>query len=274
MTEEKVVTIDARGMGCPIPVVKTIKKLDTLDSPCTVVVEVDNTTAVQNLLTMAKGKDLFVEADEVGVKHFVVRIEVGEEYLSKNRQKRNFEKVEAAGQTLRGRLESEQENSKGNSLNQERRVGGSEVVRQESAVSGERNSAEQKDIEKKLPSEDDELMNTDTERGTVVVLSSNTMGEGDEELGGILIKGFLYALTELDNLPRAIVMYNSGVKLAIDGTQVRDLKTLEDHGVEILICGTCLDYYGIKGLELEVGQISNMYYIVETLHGAEKIIRP
>ena len=69
-------------------------------------------------------------------------------------------------------------------------------------------------------------------QGTVVVLCSNKMGEGDEALGKILIKGYISALTQLDELPKTVLMYNSGVFLACEGSgSLEDLKTLEANGV-------------------------------------------
>lgn len=110
--------------------------------------------------------------------------------------------------------------------------------------------------------------------GTVVVLSADTMGAGDETLGKILIKGFIYALRNVDVLPSAVVMYNSGAKLSINGSEsLEDLKGLEEAGVKIMTCGTCLDYYNIKD-ELAVGEIVNMYVICQYLTDARKVIRP
>ena len=112
------------------------------------------------------------------------------------------------------------------------------------------------------------------EEKMVVVLSSDKMGEGDEQLGKVLIKGFIYAITQLDKYPKAVLLYNSGVKLSSEGSDsIGDLKVLEDHGVEILSCGTCLNFYNLQD-KLQVGKVTNMYSIVEELSGATNIIRP
>lgn len=109
---------------------------------------------------------------------------------------------------------------------------------------------------------------------TVVVLSSDKMGEGDEKLGRILMKGFLYALTEQEKLPETILMYNNGVKLSVeDSDSLVDLKLLEAQGVEILSCGTCLNHYQLTE-RLGVGSITNMYVIEEKLTQAWKVIKP
>lgn len=109
---------------------------------------------------------------------------------------------------------------------------------------------------------------------TVVAIGSEGMGSGSDELGGILIKGFIYAVSHLDTLPKAVVFFNGGAKLTVEGSPLlEDLKYMEMKGVEILTCGTCLDYYGIKE-KLSVGKVTNMYNIVELLNGADKIIKP
>ena len=109
---------------------------------------------------------------------------------------------------------------------------------------------------------------------TVVVLSSDKMGEGDEKLGRTLMKGFIYALTELDILPKTILLYNNGAKLSVHGSDsLPDLKLLESQGVEILTCGTCLNFYGITE-KLGVGSVTNMYVIAEKQMKASKIVRP
>ncbi len=107
----------------------------------------------------------------------------------------------------------------------------------------------------------------------VVAITSEFMGSGSDELGKILIKGFIYTLTQLEKKPSAVIFYNSGVLLTTEGPQLEDLKALSESGTEILACGTCLEFYGIKE-KLAVGTVSNMYTIVEKLSGAAKVIRP
>ena len=108
----------------------------------------------------------------------------------------------------------------------------------------------------------------------VVAVSSRTMGEGDERLGATLLKGFLYALTEQDIWPDTVLFYNGGAFLSTAGSEsLDDLRTLEDGGVEILTCGTCLNFYGL-GDQLAVGGVTNMYSIVELLATADSVIKP
>ena len=88
------------------------------------------------------------------------------------------------------------------------------------------------------------------------------------------MKGFLYAVSQLEELPDTILFYNGGAMLTTEGSQsLEDLRNLEAQGVKIRTCGTCLDYYQRKD-KLQVGEVTNMYEIVETLASAGKVIRP
>lgn len=108
----------------------------------------------------------------------------------------------------------------------------------------------------------------------VVAIGSSTMGSGDDTLGRTLMKAFLYALSQQETLPETILFYNGGAMLTTEGSaSIEDLKSMEAQGVEILTCGTCLDFYGRKD-KLLVGGVTNMYQIVETLTRAELVIRP
>lgn len=112
------------------------------------------------------------------------------------------------------------------------------------------------------------------EENMVVVISSDRMGSGNDELGKVLIKGFIFAITQLDKLPKTMLFYNGGATLTAEGSDsLEDLKHLEEEGVEILTCGTCLNYYGLSE-KLQVGSVTNMYAIVEKMAGADKIIKP
>ena len=114
----------------------------------------------------------------------------------------------------------------------------------------------------------------DIRGNTVVAIDTAVMGRGDDELGKTLMKGFIYALSQLDELPKTIIFYNGGASIPIEGSvSVEDLKSMEAQGVEIMTCGTCLNFYGLTE-KLAVGQIANMYSIVEKLSGAAKVIKP
>lgn len=111
-------------------------------------------------------------------------------------------------------------------------------------------------------------------KNTVVVISSSKMGEGSEELGAILMKGFIFALSQLDDLPKTILFYNGGAKLTCEESpSLEDLRSMEAQGVEILTCGTCLNHYGLAD-KLKVGEVTNMYSIVEKMTGADRLVKP
>ncbi len=108
----------------------------------------------------------------------------------------------------------------------------------------------------------------------IIAISSDKMGDGIDELGDVLMKGFIYTLTEMDLMPATVLLYNGAAKLTVkDAPTLEDFKTLEGMGVEILTCGTCLNYYDL-GDKLAVGEVTNMYTIMERLQGADKIIKP
>jgi selenium metabolism protein YedF len=111
-----------------------------------------------------------------------------------------------------------------------------------------------------------------TARAAVVVVPSEQMGRGEAELGGVLMRAFFHTLLEVQPLPRAVVFYNSGVKLvANDSPILEDLRALQSQGVELLVCGTCVNYYNLKE-RLGAGIISNMYAIAELLLSADHLI--
>ena len=123
-----------------------------------------------------------------------------------------------------------------------------------------------------VESSDECLVCSPEASGSVVAIGRDTMGSGDEELGKILIKGFIYSLTELSTPPKAVIFFNSGAKLSVEGSNaLNDIRTLEGKGSVILTCGTCLNFYGIQD-KLAVGTVTNMYTIVETMCEAGKVI--
>ena len=106
----------------------------------------------------------------------------------------------------------------------------------------------------------------------VILLSSDKIGSGAEKLGDVLMKSFLFTLAESEDVPQTLILMNSGVKLAVEGSPVLEhLITLEKKGTEILACGTCLDFYNLKE-KLCIGTISNMYTILEKLTSARKVL--
>ena len=106
----------------------------------------------------------------------------------------------------------------------------------------------------------------------VITIQENRMGRGDDELGYVLIKSFIHTLGEVRPAPDVMIFFNTGVKLCVKGSEViDDLKHLQETGVNILVCGTCLDFFGLMN-DLEAGMISNMYDISEILLSAGKIV--
>ena len=119
-----------------------------------------------------------------------------------------------------------------------------------------------------------EITCTDCGSNTVVAVDTDSMGRGNDELGAVLIKGFLFAVSRLETLPKTVLFYNGGAKLTTEGSaSLEDLRLMEQQGVEILTCGTCLNYYGLTD-QLAVGSATDMYTIVERLSRAEKVIKP
>lgn len=208
------ITVNAMGDTCPIPVVKTKNAIKELKGSGVVETLVDNEIAVQNLTKMANQKGYGVRSEKIAEGQYKVTMEIGDR---------------AADQS-------------------------------------------------------DEMSVTDTEKetcasnaihgNTVVVISADHMGEGDNELGKVLIKGFIYALTEQDVLPKTMLFYNGGAKLTCEESPtLEDLKSLEAQGVEILTCGTCLNHYGLTD-KLQVGSVTNMYVIAEKMTQAGNIVKP
>ena len=201
------ITVNAMGDSCPIPVIKTKKAMQALTGPETIEVLVDNEIAVQNVTKMASSSGGKVTSEKLGEKEYKVTIAMG----------------------------------------------------------GAAVTADDAEETACVPDARDNM---------VVVVNSDRMGSGNDELGKVLIKGFIYAVTQLDPLPKKMLFYNGGATLTTEGSDsIEDLKSLEAQGVEILTCGTCLDYYHLKD-KLVVGGVTNMYSIVESMAEAGKIIRP
>ncbi len=202
------ITVNAMGDNCPIPVIKTKKAMQALTGPETIEVLVDNEIAVQNVSKMASSGGGKVSSEKLGENEYKI------------------------------------------------------VIAMEGAPSAAETAGENAAC---IPDMRDNM---------VVVVSSDRMGSGNDELGKVLIKGFIFAVTQLDTLPKTMLFYNGGATITCEGSDsLEDLKSLEAQGVEILTCGTCLDYYGLKE-KLAVGAVTNMYSIVEKMAGAGGILRP
>jgi selenium metabolism protein YedF len=112
------------------------------------------------------------------------------------------------------------------------------------------------------------------ETKNVVYIGNNCMGKGDDDLGAKLMRGFLRTWIDATPKPWRMIFINSGVRLTTtDDEAVDAVSLLEDKGVEILSCGTCLQHFGLEG-KLRVGKVTNMYEVIESLNGASKVISP
>ncbi|MCB5250348.1 MAG: sulfurtransferase-like selenium metabolism protein YedF [Candidatus Cloacimonadales bacterium] len=129
---------------------------------------------------------------------------------------------------------------------------------------------------------DKELNNPDAEsycvapinNDYIIVFKTDKMGVGNDDLGSILIKAFINSLPEQNKLPKAMIFYNSSVLLTKDSSNVYEsLRLLQSKGVEIVICGTCIDFYDIKN-EIDIGIVSNMFTITEYMIKYSHIIYP
>jgi len=117
-----------------------------------------------------------------------------------------------------------------------------------------------------------EVMELTSKKFTIVV-STDKLGLGDDKLGAALMKSYMFALAESESIPQDMLFLNSGVKLAVEGSEVLEsLNKLKDRGVSIASCGTCLDFYGLKD-KLTIGEITNMYTIIEKMNNADKTIK-
>lgn len=109
---------------------------------------------------------------------------------------------------------------------------------------------------------------------TLVYIDGETMGRGSEELGKILMRSFLNTLKELEVRPWRVIFLNSGVKLVVmDSEYIDIIKDIEKSGIEIVSCGTCLDYFHLKE-KVGAGRISNMFEIMSSFNEATNVIRP
>lgn len=236
--------VDALGDQCPIPVVKAKKVLDASAAGDVVEVHVDNEIAVQNLTKLARSRQCESRSEKLEEKHFVVRITVNGQGAADGGQAQQHGTGAGTGQGAAGAQTQQQSSGAG----------------QAAAGPGEADNAQ--------------VCCPDARDRSIVVVSSAAMGTGNDELGKVLMKGFIYALSQLDTLPEKILFYNGGVTLTTEGSDsLEDLKEMEAQGVKIYSCGTCLNYYGLSE-KLKVGEVTNMYSIVEAMAGALKIIRP
>ena len=261
--------LDERGKQCPLPVIDTKKALERCSAGEIVEVTVDNEIAVQNLRKMADHKGLKSSFEKTGDREFQVRITAGNAEPGRSVGGQAAEGGQAG---VGGQGAEDGQAAEGGQA----AVGGQVAEGGQAGVGGMAagNVLAAEGNEAAGAAQDAACQPDCRRKGMVVVLSSNRLGQGDEILGNLLRKGFVYALTEQDSLPETILLYNSGAYLSCEGSDnVEDLRNLEAQGVEILTCGTCLNHYGL-GDKLKVGSVTNMYEIAERMTGARLLVRP
>ena len=107
-----------------------------------------------------------------------------------------------------------------------------------------------------------------------VLIASDQVGAGDERLGRILMRSFVKTLRDIAPRPQKVIFMNAGVRLTTEGSELLDdIAALAGAGVEVLSCGTCLDYFNLKD-KLRVGRVSNMFEITSALASADRVLRP
>jgi len=191
--------IDCKGLQCPIPVVKTKKYFDSIESGESTVI-VDNLVAKNNIVKLATGSGYKSVVEEKDQLYFV------------------------------------------------------NITKEKNEVTNE-------------------VVTELTNKKFTLVLSSDKLGMGDDELGAMLMKSYIFALSEADTIPNDLLFINGGVKLTSSESLVLDsLNKLVQRGANILVCGVCLDFYNIKD-KLAIGEISNMYTIVQLMNNADKTIK-
>ncbi len=195
------VRIDARGLACPAPVLKTKEAVEK-EAPKEITVLVDNEAAKQNVSRFLGSRGYSVST------------------------RKKEDRIEIIG-----------------------------ILESTSCMASAYVEEEKEEKEKKI----------------LILITNNKIGHGDDILGEKLMQNFINTLKEMDGLWR-IVFMNNGVKLAIKGSPlVQGLKELEKSGVQIFVCGTCLEYFGLLDKK-EVGETTNMLDIVTSLQIADKVI--
>lgn len=206
----EILTVDARGLSCPQPVLETKKVLDET-APSALKVLVQGYASRENVSRFARNRGYEVEVQEKDGDEFEIALK---------------------------RIESE-------------------IVQK----------VQEEILACSVPeqSQDSKI---------VVYVGNNCMGRGDDELGKKLIRGFLRTWIDISPKPWRMIFINSGVKLTtIDEEAAEAVSLLEEKGVQVLSCGTCLQHYGIED-KLRVGKVTNMFEIIESLNAAAKVVSP
>jgi selenium metabolism protein YedF len=232
--------VDTRGLVCPAPLIKTRQGLTEAGADEPVQVIIDNPTSLSNVKRyLTDNKLLFLVSEEGGVNTVTVTGRAKDE----TEIKAEAEVKDKDKDKDKDKAEAKAENKYELKGNPEDWCSISETAHQ-----GKRN--------------------------TVIAITSDMMGSGDDELGTKLMISFFRTLVLLEPPPASVVFYNSGVKMALDDSPVLDqIAELKDKGTGIYLCTTCINHFGIKE-RLPVGSFSDMYQILNLLKDADHIIRP
>ena len=257
--------IDAKGKPCPQPVILAMRALGGLKDGETLQVQVDNEAAVENLKRMAQKNGAAVQVKADGA-NWTVEIVPADSVSGAGGGTGSADAVEGgagSADAADGGAGSADAAQAGQSAGKQAGQSAKEQAGQAALTQAGQSAEEQARQICAMPA-----------RGPVVVaVGSAEMGNGDPRLGRILMKSFLYSLTQLEELPQTVLFFNGGVRMTTEGSEsIEDLKALESQGVEILSCGTCLDFYGLKD-KLLVGGITNMYVIAQTMAGAGNVVK-
>ena len=252
--------IDAMGKPCPIPVIEAKKALAEV-ADAAVLVKVDNITAVQNLEKMATGYKYSFSYAEIAVDCYEVTI-------CRNGKAAPVISTAGSADSSAGAPASSTAGSADNSAGTPvSSTAGSADNSASTPVSSPAGSADNSagtpvSSSAGLPSLSPDSV---ASHSLTILITRDSLGTGAEDLGKLLIKGFIYSLTELPVPPRHVIFLNSGAFLtSADSNTIADLKTLEEQGAEILTCGTCTNYYELTD-KLAVGTIANMFDITERI---------
>lgn len=257
--------LNARGLACPLPVIKTKKLLEEYSE---VLVRVDNYTATENLEKLAKQLGYSSEVEKKSEEEYLVTIVKEKNYIIDTLKDTCVVPVTQAKRAI---LKNKKVDI---------------IVKLEKHVGDLKKLSEKEDLVFSFEEIEDYYKVTlerkedivvedsaaEKDDSYIVVINKKIMGHGSEELGKRLIKGYLAALSEQAVLPKKMIFYNDGATLVNEGSHVlEELKELENRGVEIVCCGACINYHNIK---LAVGNPTNMYFIAEDMRTATRILQP
>ena len=236
-------TIDCRGLACPGPVIQVKKAMEELSPGDTLEVKVDSDANLENVRRFVESRGGGVQAGKDGESGFLITIVMPEDTETRGHGDAGVH----ADAGTRGRGDTGVHADAGTRGRGDTGIHG----RTDARTHGHTGTAP-----------------------PVVFIAGDAIGTGDDKLGRILMEGFVNTLLEQESAPDKILLMNGGVRLAAEGSAVLDtLGKLVDLGCEILVCGTCLDYFELKE-KLSMGTVSNMYDIQRAMLTASKVIRP